>query len=254
MEKLNFIFAGIGAFFAVFAVCYKAPKRIKYYISMLNNKLVLVLWNSSNISIERADLEELAFIGPRNAKLEVVYSNDNIELDIGDAKPFNHNIDYQKKLESSEKLYRQDLRFDFIYPHTGYIVEIGNIPEKSHFGIYGRIKNEDRFSVNCSKELYWDKKTKMFSTISTPVDIINQISMIFLLVIGTLMALSSNGVFLIFGIFFICVGIMICFDMRQKTEPYFIKKYYKKYYKDYKVIKDLNKLVYYPDFCIEKYK
>lgn len=254
MEKLNFIFTGIGAFFAIFAVYYKAPQRMKYYISMLNNKLVLVLWNSSGISIAREDLEELAFIGPRNAKLEVVYSNDNIELEIGEADPFNYNNDYKKIFKTTEKLYRQDLSFDFIYPHTGYIVEIDNIPEKSHFGVFGRIKNEDRFSVNCSKEMYWDKWTKIFSIISRPMDVINQFCTIYLLVIGILMVVFSSGVFFVGGIIFVCIGIMNIINMRQNRVPYLIKKYYKKSYKDYKIIKDSNKLVYYPYFCIDKYK
>ena len=118
-----------------------------------------------------------------------------LELDIGKPKPFEMSELYQKKFDSSERFYRMKLGFSFIYPKTGYIIEINNVPTNSHMGLFGRIKNEDRFSVMYSKELYWSKITKFLTVLSRPMNWLNLFSSLMLLIFGLLLLLvKENGV------------------------------------------------------------
>lgn len=259
MDRLNLIIAGLELVFAFIAIYSKPKRTIKYYFSKnKSNKGILVLWNASNVSISKEDIEELEYVGSRNSKLEVVYSNDNIGLRVSEPELFEMSDFYQKKFESSERFYRKKLDFNFIYPKTGYVIEISDVPSESHFGLFGRIKNEDRFSVVYSKELHWNRITKLFAFLCRPMDWLNFISSLVILGLGILLLIvtvkKNEELFIMLGLAFCVLGIYNIILLLRGKLPWRIKKYYKKHYKDYKAVTDLNALVYYPAWCVERYK
>lgn len=257
MDKLNLIIAVMELIFAIIAIYSKPKRTIKYFFSRnKDDKCVLVLWNASNVSISKEDIVELKYIGSRDSNLNVVYSNDNLELDIGKPKPFEMSELYQKKFESSERYYRMKLGFSFIYPKTGYIIEINNVPTNSHMGLFGRIKNEDRFSVMYSKELYWSKITKFLTVLSRPMNWLNLFSSLMLLIFGLLLLLvKENGVgYVMLGVVYGGMGLYNLIDLLRGKLPRLIKKYYNTHYKEYEAIMDLNSLIYYPSCFLDKYK
>lgn len=257
MDRLNLIIAGLELIFAIIAIYSKPKKTIKYFISRnKGNNGVLVLWNASNVSISREDIDELEYVGSRNSKLKVAYSNDNIRLNVSEPELFEMSDFYQKKFESSERFYRKKLDFSFIYPKTGYVIEINDIPANSHLGLFGRIKNEDRFSVIYSKELYWSKITKLIASLCRPMNWLNLISSLIMLVLGiVLFFVKDNSVAnVIMGLTFSFLGLYTLIDLWRGKLPGQIKKYYNTHYKEYKSVMDLNALIYYPSWFVEKYE
>lgn len=240
----------VGLVLTVLSMKFRHVKQIRYYIQENKNEAgeysyLVVFWNSTKEVIDREDLYQLDLIIPKNSKVTTVFSNDQLLLKIGK----------KKKYKTDDRYERRKLTTDFLTPNSGYILKI-DTSQKEHekIGLLGRIKGENKFSVNYYCNLYRSKCERIFFWIATKVDFIQLLLTVVAVALFGLIAIVYSQPIIRYGsitviiIYILSAGAII----KTYSRPYRIKKFIKDNFSHYRMIKDETKIFFYPS--IDNYK
>lgn len=185
-----------------------------------------------------------------------MYSNDQIPLNIGKEEDYTCEEGY-KKLK---------LSVDFLPPNSGYILKIDtNQVAPKKIGLLGRLKGENKWSVDYYGMTYEKKLGKILDFINKPTDILQVIFSVLSIILFAFIGLVSAGamiegkidedvmqVYIYEALFVCCVAICVVLVLSIRDVfkyykiPSKIKKALKENKSDYEIIKDEKKIFYYP--------